>query len=627
MSTFDPYHKWLGIPPAEQPPHHYRLLGIAPFEPDLDVIEAAADRQMTYVRQCATGPYMKESQQLLNELSAARVCLLNPARKQAYDRELKARLAPAKSPEPAVSRPRVTRIPAKQQPVDDDGVDDEFAMVVRERPVLERPAGRGNLSLPPRRGRSKKNARPQPYLIWGGAAGLGLLLLWVFIHIITRPGVAANQPAANGVAAGAPAEPAPAAAKRPPAAVSKEPPAVAATEPPPAPAGPPSTAERREIVERVLKLGGEVVVQTGDAAPWTAIKAIDDLPEGGTVKIQNLVLQAIAIGELQSICRLAIDTLYVSQKGVTNNHLAVLGKAKGIRSLNLHSASCTDGGLAHLARCPELQAVSLTQCDFSAAAWKHFGQIPKLTTLTATACDISDAHVESLAGHPGLKYFSIEDGKVTGAGFRTFRGVPQLGGLKLLNCPVDAAGMQAIGEGLPELKAFECRSVTLTDEGLKELRNLKGLLSLRLDTPNITDAALEIAADLESLQTLSLSGAPITGAGFRGQKGKWSKLTHCFFDKCPFSDEGLQHLADAAPQIQHLTLFSTAVTDKGLVHLSKFKSLQTLGLNGSPITDAGLKQLEGLRGLIHLSLSNGRFAPAPLEALRKALPKCGVYLQ
>ena len=25
---FDPYHRWLGIPPEEQPADHYRLLGI-----------------------------------------------------------------------------------------------------------------------------------------------------------------------------------------------------------------------------------------------------------------------------------------------------------------------------------------------------------------------------------------------------------------------------------------------------------------------------------------------------------------------------------------------------------------------------------------------------------------------
>ena len=44
---FDPYYKWLGILPKDQPPHHYRLLGIEVFEDDLQVIEAAADRQLS----------------------------------------------------------------------------------------------------------------------------------------------------------------------------------------------------------------------------------------------------------------------------------------------------------------------------------------------------------------------------------------------------------------------------------------------------------------------------------------------------------------------------------------------------------------------------------------------------
>ena len=40
---FDPYHRWLAIPPKDQPPNHYRLLGVELFEADPDVIENAAD--------------------------------------------------------------------------------------------------------------------------------------------------------------------------------------------------------------------------------------------------------------------------------------------------------------------------------------------------------------------------------------------------------------------------------------------------------------------------------------------------------------------------------------------------------------------------------------------------------
>ena len=52
---FDPYHKWLGVPAAEQPPNCYRLLGIALFESDPDVISTAADRRMALLRTFQTG--------------------------------------------------------------------------------------------------------------------------------------------------------------------------------------------------------------------------------------------------------------------------------------------------------------------------------------------------------------------------------------------------------------------------------------------------------------------------------------------------------------------------------------------------------------------------------------------
>src|SRR5687768_16796809 len=92
---FDPYRKWLGIPPKDQPANHYRLLGIATFESDPDVIENAATRQMAHVRTFKTGRHAALSQKILNELSAAKLCLLTPEHKQAYDVRLRAQLASA----------------------------------------------------------------------------------------------------------------------------------------------------------------------------------------------------------------------------------------------------------------------------------------------------------------------------------------------------------------------------------------------------------------------------------------------------------------------------------------------------------------------------------------------------
>jgi pSer/pThr/pTyr-binding forkhead associated (FHA) protein len=91
---FDFYHIWLGIPPEEQPPNHYRLLGITLLESDREVIVIAAQRQMAHLKTFALGTRADISQQLLNELARAKLCLLDPRRKAKYDANLRARLAP-----------------------------------------------------------------------------------------------------------------------------------------------------------------------------------------------------------------------------------------------------------------------------------------------------------------------------------------------------------------------------------------------------------------------------------------------------------------------------------------------------------------------------------------------------
>ena len=111
MAAFDPYWKWLGIPPAEQPPNLYRLLGIGLFESDPDVISNAADRQMVHVRSFQRGKHSEFSQRILNELAAARVCLLDPARRAAYDEQLRQWMGRAAAPRAPAAPPPVAPPP------------------------------------------------------------------------------------------------------------------------------------------------------------------------------------------------------------------------------------------------------------------------------------------------------------------------------------------------------------------------------------------------------------------------------------------------------------------------------------------------------------------------------------
>jgi hypothetical protein len=77
MSSFDAYYKWLGIPPSDQPPNHYRLLGIGLFEPNAEVISDAADSCMAHIRSFQLSAHSEDCDRILNEIARARLCLLN----------------------------------------------------------------------------------------------------------------------------------------------------------------------------------------------------------------------------------------------------------------------------------------------------------------------------------------------------------------------------------------------------------------------------------------------------------------------------------------------------------------------------------------------------------------------
>ncbi|MEE2639465.1 MAG: hypothetical protein VX768_02450 [Planctomycetota bacterium] len=88
-NNFDPYEEWLNISPAEQPADYYRLLGVKPFEPETEIIRDQADVRMEIVRKHQNGKNAKASQRLLNEIAAARSCLLNDKLRRIYDSKLK----------------------------------------------------------------------------------------------------------------------------------------------------------------------------------------------------------------------------------------------------------------------------------------------------------------------------------------------------------------------------------------------------------------------------------------------------------------------------------------------------------------------------------------------------------
>ncbi|RMG35271.1 MAG: general secretion pathway protein GspE [Planctomycetota bacterium] len=84
----DFYKDWLGIPEGPRPPDHYTLLRLVQFEDDEEKIRAHYKKLNAHVRKYATGKYSIQSQEMLNELAKAMLCLTDPERKREYDESL-----------------------------------------------------------------------------------------------------------------------------------------------------------------------------------------------------------------------------------------------------------------------------------------------------------------------------------------------------------------------------------------------------------------------------------------------------------------------------------------------------------------------------------------------------------
>lgn len=180
MSEFDPYRKWLGISAPVHPPNHYQLLGLEAFESDAETISNAADRQMAHLRTFQNGPHSALSQKLLNECSAARICLLHVDQRAVYDAALRRQLAREQSlpaahvtaPAPIPLGPATPASGKQPQPV-----------VAAQQPLSLTGGTSGVLQ----RSRPRRRQRLTATAVIGGLAAVGLAVLSAWIATNDQP--------------------------------------------------------------------------------------------------------------------------------------------------------------------------------------------------------------------------------------------------------------------------------------------------------------------------------------------------------------------------------------------------------------------------------------------------------
>lgn len=135
------------------------------------------------------------------------------------------------------------------------------------------------------------------------------------------------------------------------------------------------------------------------------------------------------------------------------------------------------------------------------------------------------------------------------------------------------------------------------------------------------DDDLTSVSQMAGLEELNLSGNALTDAGMihltRLKKLQRLVLMPGLSDRHErIGDAGIQHLSELS-ELTTLSLFNTRITDAGLTHLTGLGKLKTLSLGNTLITASGIKTLEQLLSLEQLDISGTKMKNAEQLDFRK----------
>lgn len=241
---------------------------------------------------------------------------------------------------------------------------------------------------------------------------------------------------------------------------------------------------------------------------------------------------------------------------------------------------------------------------------------------------VHDEDFKQLEGRTGLRILYIDHaGALVGTGMRYLENLP------LTELRVENTMMKNVAlEHFCNIRSLQFLSIhdgiNFTDEGLKNIGNLKKLRMFELSSANISDRGMQYisnASELEllmltrsiqvtddsipsvirlsKLKTLNLSDTGITARGVAALARGRNKISELMINGLPWSDQSIEALA-AMPSLVLLSMENTNVTDELVKKLTQVKGLQCVNIEAKYLSADGVKALKALPNLGQLHLKN-----------------------
>lgn len=370
-----------------------------------------------------------------------------------------------------------------------------------------------------------------------------------------------------------------------------------------------------------------------------------------------------------------LEALSLDETRVGNNGVEHLCSMKRLARLFLSSTAVDKGVVVHLRKMPELRVVGLGGAAVNDAFLKQLASLTRLRVLHLTGSAITSEGLEALGALKELTNLYLGDTGVTGQGVKHLTPLKRLEVLELTNAPVGKDAVTHLVD-IPSLQKLSLtgEKVILGREDVFELVNklpdcvidsrygkfgpgvVRGATQVVLQLggevdvgssvvkkaadlpagefivktvwadkkPQFTDSGMAFVGRLTSVETLTISGTPVTDEGLKHLTGctRLKELYLASLDQV--TDKGVEHLRGCPLSILHLS--GTGVTDECVPTLLAQTKLSELRLQGCPgVTDAGLINLAGLKSLTTLDVRKTKVTRRGVQQFKAARP--GVTLQ
>jgi serine/threonine protein kinase len=205
----------------------------------------------------------------------------------------------------------------------------------------------------------------------------------------------------------------------------------------------------RRAAERVLALGGQVMIDAGPE--WRA-----QIP-AGPFRVRGVDLhrnKQVTDADLALFKRCpALIALILWETNISDEGLVHVRECRGLDTLYLGTTRVTDAGLVHLADLPKVTALSLDRTAVTDAGLAHLSGYRALKKLLLfNNLQITDAGVAHFKQCEGLEHLDLTRTGVGDAGLALFSSCRRLTDVLLIETRVTAGGVAAFAKALPRCK-------------------------------------------------------------------------------------------------------------------------------------------------------------------------------